>query len=189
MNVIWTVIVILSVAVMALSGNGNVLSTCIEGCEQALSFCFMMCAFYTFWGGFFGILEKSGILNKVTNVVKPFVKMLYGQASDRAVGYIALNMTANLLGVANASTPSALSAIQQLQEDNGTSADKQIALLFVINATSIQLLPSTVIAMRTKFLSVNPMDILLPTLIATAATTVLGIVLIKLSFKSKQWRT
>ena len=90
---------------------------------------------------------------------------------------IALNMSANILGLGNASTPMGIKAMQALDDGSGKATFSMIMLL-VVNATSIQLLPSTVIGLRSSAGSANPADIILPTIIATAITTICGISLV-----------
>ena len=92
---------------------------------------------------------------------------------------IAMNMSANMLGLGNAATPMGIKAMKALDDGSGI-ANTAMIMLIVLNATSIQLLPSTVIGLRASAGSTSPADIILPTLIATITTTILGIVLVKI---------
>ena len=101
---------------------------------------------------------------------------------------IALNMSANMLGLGNAATPMGIKAMQALDDGSGIATDAMI-MLIVINATSIQLLPSTVIGLRASAGSLSPADIILPTLLSTICTVTLGITLVKLFQKFRRRKT
>ncbi len=90
-----------------------------------------------------------------------------------------MNISANLLGLGNAATPMAISAIKHMDDGSGKASTDMI-MLTVISATSLQLLPTTVIGMRATAGSANPTDFLFPSLIATVLSTFIGIVLVKL---------
>ena len=95
-----------------------------------------------------------------------------------------MNLSCNLLGIGGASTPYALKAIDELEKEKNGYAQK---LLFVINATSIQILPTTVIALRAGAGSASPADIFLPSLICTVISTATAVILFIAG--SKIWRT
>lgn len=88
-----------------------------------------------------------------------------------------MNVSANMLGIGNAATPMGIKAMQALDDGSG-KANFAMIMLIVINATSIQLLPTTVIGLRATAGSSSPADIILPTILATFATTILGIFLV-----------
>ena len=95
---------------------------------------------------------------------------------------IALNMSANMLGLGNAATPMGIKAMKRLDDGSGVATPAMI-MLIVLNATSIQLLPSTVIGLRASAGSTSPSDIIFPTIVATFCTCALGISLVKLCQK------
>jgi spore maturation protein A len=107
---------------------------------------------------------------------------------SRAISYIALNISANMLGMGNASTPFGLKAMQELQElntgDKKTASDA-MCMLLVVNSASIQLLPMTVIALRSAAGAKNPADIVITTLAATVVATIAGIASAKMLEKRK----
>lgn len=98
---------------------------------------------------------------------------------------IALNMSANMLGLGNASTPMGISALKKLDDGSGI-ANHAVIMLIVLNSTSIQLLPSTVIGLRASAGSSAPADIILPTIISTIITFLMGILLVHLFGKIYQ---
>ena len=129
----------------------------------------------------FEVAEKCNVVQTLAKVLSPINKWLFGKISPSASKCISLNMASNLLGIGNAATPSAIQAIQQTEK--GTKLSRAGAMLFVINASGIQLVPTTVIGLRASFNSTNPSSILLPTLICNAISTVLGVALVSIAYK------
>jgi len=99
-----------------------------------------------------------------------------------ALAAMALNRGANALGLGNAATPLGLEAMRHLQtlNEGRTTASNAMVLFLVINTASVQLVPSTVIALRSAAGSANPTDVIGPTLVASLAATTLAVVLTKL---------
>ena len=114
-------------------------------------------------------------------------RLLYGKIEAEAANYIALNEASNLLGVGNAATPSAIEAIRRLE--HGETLSRAGAVLFVVNASGVQLVPTTVIGLRAQAGSVSPSDILLPTFISTVLTAVVGIALVCLAYPKRNEKT
>ncbi len=182
MNGIWTTLIIASLVVMGVSAPNSVLTVAIAGIDSAVSSSVVLCGVYCFWGGVFQILSDSGLSARLAKLMSPIVRYLYGSSiSDDVASDISANMSANLLGISGIATSTAISAISKLEQGN-TVLSRSGAMLFVVSATSLQLLPTTVMGLRASMGSLAPSDIVLPTLIATAATTVLGVLLVNLCY-------
>lgn len=188
MNIIWTILVLVSITLAIFVSPASVLASMTHAAEQALWLAFSLVAVYCVWLSVFEILSRLGALQTLAKLISPLIDVVYGKVDDAAKEYIALNISANLLGVGSAATPSAIKAIERMQ-DGSERASPQIIMLFVINATSIQLLPTTVMSMRAGLGSAAPADIVMPTLITTIVTTVLGILLTKLFTRKRKCRT
>jgi spore maturation protein A len=93
-----------------------------------------------------------------------------------------VNLASNMLGLGGAATPLGIKAVSSMCDGSGR-ASKGTVLLLVINATSIQLLPATVIAMLSSHGSVAPSSIIVPSIIATAVSTIVGVILVKVFVK------
>ncbi len=130
-------------------------------------------AIYSLWNGVLKLFEGIGLDKKICSALKPITKRLFPDANEKALNWIGMNLTANFLGMSGAGTATGIQAITEM--DKGY-ASKSILLFFIINVTSIQFLPTTVIALRADAGSATPSDIFLPSLIATSFTTILGIV-------------
>lgn len=179
MNKIWFVMVVGSICFMLWVDPSSVLNEMIDASSEALSLCIELCAVYAVWMGVLELVEASGLGNKLARLLHPLIKKLFKIDDSETEKMIALNMSANMLGLGNAATPMGINAMKRLDDGSGTATPAMI-MLIVINATSIQLLPSTVIGLRAAAGSASPADIILPTLIATACTCTVGILLVKL---------
>ena len=166
-----------SMLVLLIVNPSEVLSEMIGASTEALELCIELCAVYVVWLGFIELIDASGLSNKLAKLLRPLIKKIFKVDNEEIQKIIALNVSANMLGVGNAATPMGIKAMQALDDKSG-KANFAMIMLVVINATSIQLLPTTVIGLRASAGSANPADIILPTLIVTITTTILGIILV-----------
>lgn len=180
MNIVWTVITIAAFVALTIINPQSVLTVCLDSSSQALKTALELTAIYCVWLGVFKIAEECRLVEKLSKLLKPVNKWLYGNISEVAAGYVSLNLASNLLGVGNAATPSAISAIREVEHDEKLS--RFGVMLFVVNATSVQLLPTTVIGLRASLGSANPSDIILPNLLATIITSVVGVALVFVAY-------
>lgn len=179
MNRIWFLMVIGSIACLIWTDPANVLNSMINASTEALTLSIELCAVYAVWLGILKLVDESGLGNKLAKLLHPLIKKLFKINDIETEKLIALNMSANMLGLGNASTPMGIAAMKRLDDGSGI-ATPAIIMLIVINSTSIQLLPSTIIGLRASAGSMTPSDIILPTIISTVCTFVLGVFLVKL---------
>lgn len=177
MNIFWLLMMLSSMLVLLIVNPSEVLSEMIGASTEALELCLELCAVYVVWLGFIELIDASGLSNKLAKLLRPLIKKIFKVDNEEIQKIIALNVSANMLGVGNAATPMGIKAMQALDDKSG-KANFAMIMLVVINATSIQLLPTTVIGLRASAGSANPADIILPTLIVTITTTILGIILV-----------
>ena len=173
-----------SILVLLVTNPSAMLSEMIGSSTQALDLCIELCAIYVIWLGFVELLDASGLSEKLAKLLRPLIKKIFKVDNSEIQKIIALNLSANMLGIGNASTPMGIQAMNALDDKSG-KANFSMIMLIVINATSIQLLPTTIISLRSGAGSTNPADIIIPTLIATICTTLLGIFLVHLIDKIK----
>ena len=179
MNVFWFLMMFSSLIVLLLTNPAGVLSEMISASTSALNLCLQLCAIYAVWLGIMELVDASGLSEKLANLLRPLIKWIFRVDDKQTQKFIALNLSANILGLGNAATPMGIKSMQALDDGSG-QANFAMIMLIVVNATSIQLLPTTVIGLRTSAGSSNPADIILPTLLATFVTTSLGIFLVKI---------
>lgn len=152
----------------------------LSGGREALSLAFTLFAVYMVWLSALNIMEKTELNKKLEHLARPLTRRLFPGESEEAHRSIAVNLSANMLGMGGAATPAGIKAMSLMTQKGATRASKNMRLLLVMNATSVQLLPVTVIAMRASAGSANAGDIILPALAATAVSTAVGIIICKL---------
>lgn len=183
MNVIFTVIFFVSLIVLAATAPDKLLSSLLGGAERSAKMALTLFCIYAVWMGLSRLAEKSGFSKGAARALKPLSRRIFKTDNEAALENLAMNLSCNLLGIGGAATPYAVKAIGELEKDKNDWAQK---LLFVINATSVQLIPSTVIALRTSAGSAAAFDIFLPSLICTVISTAVGVLLFALG--RRIWR-
>lgn len=187
MNAIFTAVFLLSVIVITAVAPDKLLSTLLGGGQKAATTALTLFCIYAVWMGLSRLAEKSGFSRLAAKGLKPLSRRIFKTKNDAALENVAMNLSCNLLGIGGAATPYAVKAIGELEKDGNDFAQK---LLFVINATSVQLIPSTVIALRTSAGSGAAFDIFLPSLICTFISTAVAVLIFlglnKLSKKRKK---
>lgn len=182
MSIIWLIIMLLSIAALLLVDPAAALEAMITGANDAVSLALTLVALYGIWLGLFEILAQTGISDRLAKLLHPIVRRIFKGEDAETEKYISLNISANLLGLGNAATPMAINAVRGMKRDpdRHAVATTNMIMLVVISATSLQIFPSTVISMRAEHGSADPADFLLPCIVATVASTVIGIIGVKL---------
>jgi spore maturation protein A len=162
--------------VLLITNPAGILNEMIITSSSVLTLCIELCAVYTVWLGFLELVDKSGLGNKLAKLLKPIIRKILKVDDEETQKIIALNLSANMLGLGNASTPLGIKAVQMLDKGE-TVAPASIIMFIIINVTSLQLLPTTIIGIRETAGSTSASDIIIPTLIATFVTTFTGIIL------------
>lgn len=178
MNIIFGIVIVVSILLLIFYNPDVVLKAMLSGGEKAMALYIKLIVIYAIWLGIFSLLEKSGLAKKLAKVLYPVNKFLFGELPPSAEGFISMNMSANILGMSGATTPMGISAVQELEKFPNTNY--AITMFFVINATSIQIIPSSVLALRSSMGAISPADIILPTILATSVSTIVGILLVKI---------
>ncbi len=134
----------------------------------------------TFWLGIMKVGEKGGMINIFAKIVGPFFSKIFPEIPKNhpAMGSILMNFSANMLGLDNAATPLGLKAMKELQEinpDKDTASNAQIMFL-VLNASSLVLIPTSIMAFRKAAGAADPSDVFVPCLLATFFSTLVGLV-------------
>ena len=142
------------------------------------------------WNGIMQIIKETTLIDKIKKILRPFMKFLFPKLNKESNAYeeMTMNIVANLLGLGNAATPLGLKAMQALQEENPDKeklSDTMIMFL-VLNTASIQIIPTTIIAIRSSLGSSNPAKIIIPVWISTIIAASAGILTVKLLSKRKE---
>ncbi|MBE5757792.1 MAG: hypothetical protein E7345_02545 [Clostridiales bacterium] len=182
MNIVWSGVMLVGIGLLAINNVDLAMECMFAGSSKAISLAFKLWGIYTLWLGILKIVEDTGLDKKLAKLFSPLIKLLFGKTDDYTQNQIAVNLTSNLLGMGNASTPSGMNAISGLYRGSKYATSAMI-MVIILNSTSLQLIPTTVIGLRVTAGSVSASDIILPTLIATIVSTVAGVLLVKVCGK------
>ena len=184
MRKIWFFMVLSSLVTLLFINPEDCINALMTAGSDAVSLTIRLLGIYAVWLGIIALVDASGLSNKIANLMEPVIDWLFGKTDSETKRYIAMNLSANMLGMGNACTPTGLKAMAGLdKQNNSVTASMAMIMLVVINATSIQLIPTTIIGLRQQYGSTTSSDIILPTLIATIISTLLGVLLVKLCNK------
>lgn len=180
-SVVWGVMVVSGLLYGMIAGNPAAMtSAMMDGAGEALALVLKMAGGFMLWNGMFEILKQAGIAEKLARAIKPLFGKLFPEIrQDETISLMTMNLTMNMLGLGNAATPMGLNAMKKMREEmpGGDTASNAMCMFLVINASSIQLIPTTIMTLRQAAGSTAPEAILLPTLAATAASTITGILM------------
>ena len=185
MNVIFGTIIIISVITLIIKDPDAVLSAMLCGGENALNLSMKLVVIYAVWLGIFEVLDKTKLTDKISKVLYKPNKLLFGELPKKANDYMSVNIISNVFGMSGATTPFGIKSILELEKHKNT--EYAIAMFFVINATSIQFISTSVIALRISYNSIAPTNVILPTILATAVSTITGILLVKIFIKKEKY--
>jgi len=180
LSAIWTFLLVSGIAIGLLRGKGGDLTQILvkaahQGAETILS----LSGVILFWMGIARIAERSGLAEIFSRLVSPLLRRLFPEipTGHPALGAIAMNVSANLLGLGHAATPFGLKAMEELQKLNpekDRATDSMVTFL-VLNTAGLSLFPVVVVGLRAQYGSQNPADIVVPAFLATCASTLCGL--------------
>lgn len=190
-NYIWAFLIVIGTLVGIVTGRADAVSNAaIDGAKDAALLCVSLIGAYALWLGVLNIAKEAGLITSIAKRMRRIIKWLFPDVkkNSAASGYITLNIVANMLGMGNAATPFGLKAMKELQAENPNKkkATHSMCMLLVINASSVQLIPLTVIALRSAAGSAAPGEIVLTAFLATSITTIVGVTAAKIFRGSKK---
>lgn len=188
LNIIWPIFIVVSYIYAICLGNVNQINQSIfDSCKSAVDLSITFLGTMCLWTGIMQIAKKTTLITKLSNALKPIMKILFPDIKQEDTVYqeISMNMVANILGLGNAATPLGLKAMKTMQKTNPKkdTLTNSMAMFIIINTASIQIIPTTVIAIRSSLGSNQPTSIIIPVWIATICAAVTGIVSAKLFMK------
>lgn len=191
LNIIWPLFIIVSFLYAIVTGNiENFNKAIFESTESAINLTITLLGTMCLWSGIIQIVKETSLIEKLTRFLKPIMKFLFPKISIKSDAYkeITMNIISNILGLGNAATPLGLKAMKSMQKENSKkdTLSNQMIMFIVINTASIQLIPTTVIAIRSSLGSSNPTSIIVPAWIATACAAIAGITAVKIFTKNEK---
>lgn len=155
LNTIWPIFIIISFVYAIFSGRVAEINDAIfTSAKDAVDLCITLFGTICLWNGIMQIASNTKIINALKKMVNPIMKRLFPKINKETQVYteISMNMVANIMGLGNAATPLGLKAMKSLQNEN-TKKDtlsNEMFMFIVINTASLQIIPTTVIAIRSS---------------------------------------
>ena len=188
LNILWPISIILSISFWIVNGNLEDVNKAITAStESAVTLTLTLIGSTCLWSGIMEIASNTKIVNILSSLLKVIINKFFQNINknENAEKKIIMNIIANILGLGNAATPLGLEAMKELQKENieKEKLSDNMMMLIILNTASLQIIPTTVIAIRTALNSENPTKIIFPVWISTICAGVVGIVMTKLLIK------
>ncbi len=194
LNGIWLGMIVAGFAVSVLKGNTEAFSgAAVQGADKAIRLLISMAGTMCLWSGMMKIAEASGLSRALARLLSPMLHRLLPDYREKplVMQAVSANVSANLLGLGNAATPLGILAMKEMQKTNPlrTEPNNSMVMFVVLNTASIQLIPSTIAALRQSAGSMRPYEIMPYVWIASLGALAVGIGWTKLlSAGSCHWR-
>ena len=213
LNYLWAGMIAVGIIYGVFSGNMEAVTNgALDSAKEAISLCLNMCGVMALWMGLMEIAQTSGLIERMTRGISPFVTFLFPRIPKNhpAREAISTNIIANVLGLGWAATPAGLKAMEELskleeergnpeycnnrksidrqtrkdKKDIGRTASNEMCVFLIMNIASLQLIPVNMIAYRSQYGSVLPTAVIAPGLIATFVSAVVAIIYCKIMDKA-----
>ncbi len=181
-NVIWAALILIAIIYSLVTGNIDTINNGIlTHASSGVNLIMEMMPLIVLWTGIMKIAEEAGLLKIFSRILNPILSKLFPSLDKdhKALGYIASNIAANMLGLGSAATPFGLKAMEELQKDNpkkDTATEAMITFL-VLNTGGVTIIPTTVVALRMMYGSKNPTEIIVTSILATMVSSASGLIL------------
>ena len=191
-NKLWAIFILIGICYSFFTGRADVINKEIIECgETSLNLFLSMFPMMILWSGIMNIAKKAGILDFLAKKMRPLFRIIFPDIdeNDETLGYIASNLTINMLGIHNASTPFGLKAMKLMQEKNKDkkTATRSMITFLVLNTSGVTLVATDIIAVRMMYGSSNPADLIMITIIATIVNTTLALLVDRILWKRDKY--
>jgi len=185
-NYIFASFFIIGIIYSLLTNNINISNEMLQASTKAIELIFTMLPVMCLWLGIVNIAKKSGLLDKLANLLTPILKIIFPEIPEnhKAFSYISINIIMNMLGVGNAATPFGLKAMKSLQELNKfkDTASRSMITFIIMNTAAVTIIPTTIISLRIANRSINPMEIVPYIIITSILSCIIGLILDRLYY-------
>lgn len=191
MNYIFVFLILISIITAFYTGKvEEVTNELLNSCQRAVQVSIGLIGIMAFWLGIAKIAQKSGLIDLISKLISPVLKLIFNELPKNSPAFsnIALNITANALGLSNAATPFGIKAMKDIkkEENKGEIATNSMCIFLAMNTAGFQIVPATVLAILIAAGSKNPTEIIIPTFIVTLTSFIFAIVTAKIL--AKIWR-
>lgn len=191
LNKIWPGIIIISIIYSLFHGNIEEINTAVfESSKSAINLSLVLFGSVALWSGLMNIIKNTKLIKIINKLSKPFIVFLFPETrkNEELRALISMNIISNFLGLGNAATPIGLKAIRRMHRENEEKKDmsNSMLLFILLNTASIQLIPTTVFAIRKSLGSDNPTNIIVPVWCSTIVAAVAGITMLKILIRKNR---
>ncbi len=185
MNIIWIIMIFIGIIAAIVTGKPELINdVIIHDTGEAVMFAIGLTGIMSFWLGLMNIAKKSGLISSITKSMTPITRYLFPDVPPEhpAIGAMMMNMVANMFGAGNSATALGLKAMDELQKLNTDkkTVTNAMAMFLVINMSSVQIIPLTILKLRADAGSANPAEIIITSILATIVSTVVGVTACKI---------
>ncbi len=182
LNYIWMGMLIIGIGYGCFSGSlpeiGNAL---LESGGSAVTFALSIVGVTALWCGMLEVFQGAGGIRTVSRIVRKIVLKIFPQCvnNSEAEKQVVTNITANFFGLGNGATPSGIAAVKELQKSHrgdSDTASPSVCMFLVVNSAAFQLVPTSILAIRTAAGSQTPSDVVVPVWIASGAALFTGVI-------------
>lgn len=208
LNYLWGFMILLGLGVGIVTGQVEAVSNAsIDSAGEAVNMAVTMLGIMSMWTGLIEVARQAGLMDRMTRALRPVLKFLFPRIPRHhpVQEYLTANILANILGLGWAATPMGLKAMaelaplereriaQEIYRKEGrqidpdqvrlTKASDEMCTFLVLNISSLQVIPVSIIAYRAQYGAVNPAAVVVPGLIATTVSTVAAIIFCRIRCK------
>lgn len=180
-NILWSFMIIISFVSALFTNNfQNLTNSVIEEGKNTINLLITLSGNICFWSGIFKIMEKCRVTDKLSLIFSPIINFLFKDVKNKETkNAISMNITANILGIGNASTPFGLRAMELLDKENkyNKRASNAMCRFVLMNTASLQLLPTGIMALRQNYGGETDGRLILSILISSFSACIIGLVL------------
>jgi spore maturation protein A len=189
-NYIWAIMAIGGIIYAMFTGTMDQVNKAIfKSADDAVVLAISLISVMVFWLGITKIAEAAGLLQALVRLAKPFISRLFPDIpkDHPAMGYILSNLTANFFGLGNAATPMGIKAMEEMKKlSNSPKASRSMITFLAVNTSSLTLIPTTVLAVRMKYESNSPTEIVSATLLASILSFIGAIIIDRLFYEIRR---
>lgn len=180
----FAVICIISIIFAIFTGNISVISeSVITGASKSVNLVFSLIGIMALWNGILNVLKEAGFIEKLSRLLRPILKLIFPKSfkENIATEEITACVSANVLGISNAATPLAIKAIEKMNEKEKSSvANADMITLAILGCCSFNLVPTTIIAIRTALGATITYELIVPVWICSGICCIIGIFLARI---------
>ncbi len=183
------IIILISIIFAALTGNAPALAeAAVTGAGKAVSLTISLCGMMCLWCGVMNVAKDGGALRLLSKLMSPVLRLIFRDAWQKRNGIdeIAASISANILGIGNAATPLAISAMGKLAENNdqNDTASEDMVVFTVLGTASLNIVPTTIITLRSAAGSANPFEIVAPIWLCSAICATAAVIFSRLGYRA-----